>query len=89
MEMYYYNLTAIAVDYLKLFKEDNTLGRGWGKVPKNQSDAKVKIIGIVLALRKENDVGTYMLDQNRILGMLSNMWGASKPVTTLHYNDRI
>ena len=75
MEMYYYNLTAIAVDYLKLFKEENTLGRGWGKVPENKSNAKLKIIGIVLALRKENDDGNYILDQNRILSMLSNMWG--------------
>ena len=77
------------MDYLKHFKEENTLGRGWAKVPKNQSDAKLKIIGVILALRKENNDGTFCLDQTRILSMLSNMWGSSQPVNTIHYNDHI
>ena len=89
MEVYYYHLTSIAVDYLKLFTEENTLKRGWAKVPKNKSDAKVKIVGVILALRKEDEEGNFVLEQTRILQMLSNMWGASKPVNTLHYNDRV
>ena len=72
MEMYYYHLTSSAVDYLRFFQEENTLGRGWAKVPKNKSDAKLKIIGVILALRKENDDGTFNLDQTRILLMLSS-----------------
>ena len=89
MEVYYYHLTSIAVDYLKLFTEENTLGRGWAKVPKNKSDVKVKIVGVILALRKEDDGGKFVLDQGRILSMLSNMWGALKPVNTIHYKNRI
>ena len=51
MELYYYNLTFIAIDYLKIFSNEHTCGRGWAKVSKNKTDAKVKIIGVLLAIR--------------------------------------
>ena len=89
MEVYYYHLTSSAVDLLKIFQTENTLGRGWAKVPKNKSDAKLKIVGVILALRKENDDGCFSLDQTQILDILSNMWGSSKSVNSIHYNDRI
>lgn len=53
----YYNLTAITIDYIKLFATEYTLGRCWEKVSKNKSDAKVKIIGVLLAIRKEDKMG--------------------------------
>ena len=81
--------SAIAIDYLKVFGTESVLGRGWAKVPKYKSDAKVKIIGIILALRKENTDGKFVLDQTRIISMFSNMWGASRPVNILHFNDRV
>ena len=65
------------------------MGRGWAKVPKNKSDAKLKIVGVILALHKENNDGTFRLDQDRILSMLSNMWGSSKPINAIHFNDRL
>ena len=32
--IYYYHLVSIAIDYLKSFKKDMGMGRGWAKVPK-------------------------------------------------------
>lgn len=60
-----------------------------GESPENKSDAKLKIIGVLLAIRKEEENGIFKLEQNPILSMLSNMWGSSKPVNIIHYNDRI
>ena len=75
MELYYYNLNSIAIDYLKIFVNEYTCGRGWAKVPKNKTDAKVKIIDVLLAIRKEDEQGIFKLEHNRILSMLSYMWG--------------
>ena len=61
------------IDYIKAFTTDHMLGRGWAKIPKNISDAKVKIIRLLLALRKEDEMGMYILDQKRLLSMFSNM----------------
>ena len=32
--IFYYNLTSIGIDYLRNFKAQNELGRGWNKIPK-------------------------------------------------------
>ena len=32
--LYYYNLSSIVIDYIKYFKREKELGRGWNKVPK-------------------------------------------------------
>ena len=68
-QLFYFHLTAIAIDYFKVFGTDSVLGRGWAKVPKNKSDAKVKIIGVILALRKENTDGKFVLDQTCVLSI--------------------
>ena len=41
---------------------ENELGRGWDKLPKNKSDAKLKIIKSLIAMRKQGDTGEYTLD---------------------------
>ena len=61
-EQYYYNLTAIAVDWSKVFATEHTLGRWWVKVPKNKSDAKMKIIGLLVAICKEENNGVFKLE---------------------------
>ena len=38
--IYYFHLTSIAIDYLKCFKKEKDLGRGWAKVPKNPTDIR-------------------------------------------------
>ena len=45
------------------------------KITKNKTDAKIKIIGLILVLRKEKDVDVYSLGQTRVLSMISNMGG--------------
>jgi len=32
--LFYFHLSAIAIDFLIIFYSENRLGRGWGKVPK-------------------------------------------------------
>ena len=39
----YLNLTKIAIDMVTKVQDENTLGRGWNKLPNNRTDAKVKI----------------------------------------------
>ena len=73
--MYYYNISAIAIDYLKKFSKESELGRGWEKVPINKTDSKNKIINILLATRKTDTNGVYNLDQGRVIAMLANVWG--------------
>ena len=58
---YYYNLTAIAVVLSKVFATEHTFSRGWVKVPLNKSDAKIKIIGLLVAICKEENNGVFKL----------------------------
>ena len=74
---------------LKKFTTENELGQGWDKVPKNKTDVKIKMVELLIALRKENENGKFVLSQNRFLITLSSMWGAANPSATLHYNDRV
>ena len=53
--IYYYNLTSIAIDYLKSFKKEKDVGRGWTKVPKNLTDIKTKIVERLLAMQKYSE----------------------------------
>ena len=66
------------------------MGRGWGSVPKNKSDAKMKIIKSLISMRKQNDAGNeYELDQSFYLATLQRMWGESRPCMQLQHNDRV
>ena len=87
--LYYYDLSSIAIDYLKSFASENVLNRGWDKVPKNKSDAKVRIINSLIAMRREGDDGKYVLDQESYLETIERMWGESRACTTPHHNDRV
>ena len=48
--IYYYELISIAIDYVKKFKKEHKLGKGWNKMPDNTTDTKVKIIKRLLAI---------------------------------------
>ena len=88
--IFYYDLTSIAIDWLKSFKNEHLLGRGWNKIPKNPTDVKMKIIERLLAMRKyDPNTGSYKLDQCVLLGQLENVWGYAQPSTQLHHNDRL
>ena len=87
-EVYYYDLISLAIDILHNMKIENDLGRGWSKVPKNKRDCKVKLVQVILCKRKLVE-SKYHLDQSVVLDMCSTMWGASKPVSYIHHNDRV
>ena len=60
---------------MKNFKKEKDMGRGWNKVPKNQTDVKKKIVDRLLVMRKLSDSSRkYELDQNKLLDMLQNVW---------------
>ena len=44
-------------------------GRGWNKVPKNATDAKQKLVKVIMSLRKVVD-GKYALDQKMVIQRL-------------------
>ena len=74
--IFYYDLTSIAIDYLRNVKAQNELGRGWNKIPKNVTDCKLKIISRLLAMRKYSETSSlYELDLKVLLGQLQNVWG--------------
>ena len=84
----YFQLTSIVIDILLLMKVEKDLGRGWSKVPNNRTDAKVKLVQVMLSTRKLHN-GEYHLDQSTVLDMCSTMWGAARPVNVIHHNDRV
>ena len=53
---YYYRLAIVAINYAKNFKKKIVLGRGWGKVPKNQTEIKTRVIERLLSMRKYSDI---------------------------------
>jgi len=89
--MFYFHISAIAIDYLKKLSKESELSRGWKKVPVNRTDGKNKIINILLATRKIDTNGTYQLDQGRVIAMLANVWGgdSGEDDSAIHPNDRL
>ena len=64
------------------------MGRGWNKLPKNKTDVKVKIVERLLAFRKLIN-NEYILDQSKIILILSNVWYSVLPPTIISHNDRV
>ena len=61
--LFYYDLSMIAIEYVKRMSNEKEMGRGWAKLPKNKTDTKIKIIERLLALRKRADNEEYILSQ--------------------------
>ena len=87
-QLFYPDLSAIAIDLSKHFCEMQSLGKGWLKVPKNRTDVKTKIISRLLALRKQSANQKHALDQLHFLNTLEGMWGEGAESTAIHHNDR-
>ena len=64
-------------------------GRGWSRFPVNPSDVKVKIIGLLLSLRKEDEEGKYNLNQDMILSMIYTQWGEHISAEKTEDNDKL
>ena len=88
-QLYFYGLSCIAIDLAKIMYEQNDLGLGWNKLPKNKTNVKMKIITRIMALRKVIDDGSYALDQKHFLSMLQNVWGDGAVDTAPNHNDRV
>ena len=87
--LYYPQLSAIAIDFLKNIKYEKLEGCGWNRLPVNPSDVKVKIIALLLSLRKMGDDGIYTLGQDMILSMISTQWGATISADKTEDNDKL
>ena len=87
--LYYYDLTAIAVDLCKIMRSMQELDEGWMKLPKNPTQIKEKIVSTIMALRSQQDDGRYYLSQDRFLNNMQNVWGATAVDVTPHANDRV
>ena len=59
---YYFELSSIAIDYMHYFKTMKNDGRGWYKIPKNLTDVKMKITGLLLSMKKNVNISKYILD---------------------------
>ena len=65
-KLFYFDLTAIAVDFSKNMR-DPLISKGWSKLPKNQKQVKEKIVERLLALRQRGMDGKYVLEQSNIV----------------------
>ena len=58
---FFFDLSAIVIDYFEQMGTGNELSRGWSKVPKNKSDAQMKITKSSISMRKQGDDRVYAL----------------------------
>ena len=87
--LFFYDLTAIAVDFSKIMRQMQELDDGWKKLPKNPTQIKEKIVSTIMALRSQQDDGSYHLCQERFVNSMQNVWGTSAVDLTPHPNDRV
>ena len=86
---FYYGLTSIAIDYVKIMQQEKAAHRGWSKIPKNATNIKMKIVEIILSQRTEESYGTFTLCQDRLARNLFSVWGSSSSGQAMHYNDKL
>lgn len=63
--LFYFDLSSIAIDYVKRMVIDKEMRRGWANLPKNKTNVKLKIIERLLALQKRTNNGDYTLEQKK------------------------
>ena len=83
--LYYFHLTAIAIDMVQNILVEKTFRRNWLKLPK-KTYVKIKIVERLLVTRKTVN-GYYVLDQYRLLTMFHNIWGSVDTAHIVHHND--
>ena len=72
--MYYYGLSAIAIDYSKMLANKKDLDQGWAQLPKNKTQVKDKLMHRLLAMRKLGYDGKYNLLQSQLINMCESAW---------------
>lgn len=86
--LFYYDLTSIAVDYVKHMKLKNTDKTGWLKLPVNLPNVKKKIVETIVAMRILVN-NKYHYDQDRLVNQLHGMWGNDNVSVSVHPNDKL
>ena len=87
--LFFFDLTAIAVDFSKIMRSMQELEEGWKKLPKSTSQIKEKIVSTIMALRSQCDDGSFKLSQESFVTTMQNFWGTSAVDLTPHPNDRL
>ena len=85
-KVYYYHLCSIAIDYIEYFKNNQ---KDWNRLPKNVTNLKTKILGMLLTFRKRMDNGRYKLDQEMFINLLFENWGGVHAVSQIVDNDKL
>ena len=88
-KLYYYKLSSIAVDYTKCFKKMSNDGSGWYKIPKNPTNVKMKIIGLLSSMRKLDHTSKYVLNQTSFMYLLERYWGPNNSEAVMNYHDKL
>ena len=86
---YYPHLSAIAVEFLKAMISEQKEGRGWSRLPKNNTDAKLRIIEWVLRSRKLGDDEKYVLDQTSVFKVFEIKWHLEQNSLQIDSNDKL
>ena len=87
-EVFFYGLTSIAVDYVKIMSVKFGEGSGWTNLPKNFSNVKAKIVQTCLQTRRM-DNHKFILDQTRFVQTLHGIWGTATATLGVHDNDKV
>ena len=61
----------------------------WCRVPKNTTNVKNKIIEVLLQLRKPDDNGKLVIDQDRFLSIVYQQWGGPKAPANMTDSDKL
>ena len=87
--VYYPDLSATAIDYVKSINTLKANGIRWSTFPKNISDTKIKILKVLLSLRKMNGDGVFELQQDRFISLLESQWGTALSSDNVEDNDKV
>ena len=89
-QLYYVHLSAIVIDLVKNINTEKKDGLGWKRFPKNATDIKFSILKILMNLRKfEEENNRYVLDQDRVIGLLETQYGLGVSAQTIEDNDKL
>ena len=86
--LFYYDLTSIAVDYVKHMKGRHTDKTGWLTLPVNLHNVKKKIVETIVAMRSLVN-NKFQYDQDRLVNQLHGMWGNDNYSHSVHVNDKL
>ena len=89
-QLYYVHLSKTVIDLVKNIYAKKKEGLGWKRFPKNATDIKFSILKILMNLRKFEEANNrYVLDQDRVIGLLETQYGLGVSAQTIEDNDKL